>query len=64
MNKKIAHKRNKLTRQDLADTSINMTYHERLINAKSIDIKNNYIIEDLENGYIRIKIIDKNKLAK
>lgn len=62
--KKVKSKQNKISRQDLADPLKNMSYYERLKIAKAIDLTNNYIIEELEDEYIRIKAIDKNKIVQ
>lgn len=62
--KKIKVKQNKISRQDLADPFRHMSYYERLKMAKSVDLENNHTIEELEDGYIRIKPIDENKIVQ
>ncbi|AKN30665.1 hypothetical protein Ccar_07405 [Clostridium carboxidivorans P7] len=62
--KKLKIKQNKLSRQDLADPFRHMSYYERLLKAGSIDLQNNHIVEELEDGYIKIKPIDESKLVK
>lgn len=52
------------TRQFLANPHQNLTYHERLVLSKAIDLTDNYTIEDCGNGYSRIKPIDATKLVK
>lgn len=53
-----------LTRKDLADPNRDMSYKERLIKAASVDLKDNYIINDCGDGYIKIKPIDKCLIVK
>lgn len=48
---KFEGKQCRLSRQDLADPFRNISYKERLIKAKAIDLKDNCIITDLGNGY-------------
>jgi hypothetical protein len=52
------------SRESLANPFSNETYHERLIKSGTIDLTDNCIIEDLDNGYSRTIIIDENKLVK
>lgn len=52
------------SRESLANPFSNETYHERLIKSGAIDLIDNWIIEDLGNGYSRIIIIDETKLVK
>ena len=59
--KKIKAKQNKVSRQDLADPLKNISYYERLKMAKSINLENNHLVEELEDGYIRIKPVAKSK---
>lgn len=37
---------------------------ERLIKDKVVDMKDNYWIIDLNNGFVKVELIDKNKLIK
>ena len=41
-----------------------LSYKERLIKSKAIDLKDNCIFTDLGNGYCKIEAIDKTKLVK
>ncbi|ACQ52180.1 hypothetical protein [Clostridium botulinum] len=41
-----------------------MSYHERLVHAGIVNIKNNSIVEDLGNGYEKVKIINESKFVK
>ena len=40
------------------------TLHERLIKDKAIDMRSNYTIEDLEDGYVVVKPVNQSKLYK
>ncbi|MGD6831418.1 hypothetical protein ACQCT5_04615 [Sutcliffiella halmapala] len=40
------------------------TLYERLIKDKAIDMRNNYLIDQLEDGYVSVKPIDQSKLFK
>ncbi|MFJ7680334.1 hypothetical protein ACIQXQ_20105 [Peribacillus sp. NPDC097198] len=40
------------------------TLHERLIKDKAIDMRDNFAIENLDDGYIVVRPIDFNKLYK
>lgn len=40
------------------------TLHERLVRDKAIDMRHNYRIIELPNGYMRVLPIDKTKLYK
>ncbi|MBZ9616789.1 hypothetical protein [Clostridium estertheticum] len=62
--KKIICKQNNLSRQDLANPFRNMSYHERLVKARIVDIKDNFIVENLGNGYERVKVVDESKLVE
>ena len=53
-----------LSRQKLANPFSKETLKERHIRAKTIDLKDNHEIEDMGNGYSRIKAIDKEKILK
>jgi hypothetical protein len=59
MDKKVSSK-SRVTRQDLANP-FKMSLEEKRINAQSINLKDNFYIEDLGNGYSRIFPIDNNK---
>lgn len=61
---KFKARKDKLSRQDLADPFHNMSYYERLVKSASIDLENNHLIEVLDYGYVRIKPIDKNKIVR
>ncbi|AXG94071.1 hypothetical protein AGE29_03670 [Clostridium botulinum] len=62
--KRIYNKNKNITRQDLANPFRNMSYHERLVHAGIVNIKNNSIVEDLGNGYEKVKIINESKFVK
>jgi hypothetical protein len=53
-----------LSREFLANPFSNESLHERLIKSGAIDLRDNCIIEDLENGYSRIIVIDENNKLK
>ncbi|MHC9080397.1 hypothetical protein [Bacillus altitudinis] len=40
------------------------TIKERLIKDKAVDMRNNYRIIDLENGFVKVVPIDENKLVR
>jgi len=44
-----------LTRQFIANPNSDMTFNERLIKGNAIDLRDNHVIEELENGYWVIK---------
>jgi hypothetical protein len=54
----------RITRESLANPFSNMTYHDRLVQAGAIDLRDNCIIEYLGNGYCRHIAIDESKLVK
>lgn len=57
--------RNKrISREYLANPFPKETYKSRLIKSNSIDLRDNIILENLGNGYLNIKIIDKGKILK
>jgi hypothetical protein len=62
--KKIICKQKSLSRQDLANPFRDMSYHERLVQAGIVDIKNNSTVEEVGNGYEKVKIIDELKLVR
>jgi hypothetical protein len=51
----------KTTRQDLANPFKDISLQEKRKNAKSIDLTDNFFIEDLGNEYSKIIPIDKDK---
>lgn len=53
--------KNKITRQDLANPFKDISLQEKRKKAKSIDLKDNFLIQDLGNGYNKIIPINKNK---
>ena len=55
---------NRISRESLANQFSNMSYHERLVQAGALDLRDNCIIEDLGNGYCRMIAIDKTKKVK
>lgn len=59
--KKICKKINTLPREKLTNPFSNVTLEEKLIKSGAIDLKDNYVIEDLGNGYSKITPIDENK---
>lgn len=61
---KICKSNKRITREYLANPFSNLSYHERLVQAGAIDLKDNCIIEDLGNGYCRIVPIDETKKVK
>jgi hypothetical protein len=54
----------RISRQDLDNPFHNMSYHDRLVKTGAIDLTDNCIIENLGNGYEKIKIIDESKKVK
>lgn len=52
---------NQMTRKKIANPFADTPMLERLHNANSIDLRNNYIEEPLPNGYVRIIPIDSSK---
>lgn len=61
---KIIKKQCGLSRELLTNPFPNNTLKKRLISSKSIDYKENYVIKDSGNGYIKIMYKDKGKLLK
>ena len=61
--KKIVCCNKNLSRQDLANPFRNMPYHEQIVKAGVMNIKDKSIIEDLGNGYVTTKVID-NEVSK
>jgi hypothetical protein len=59
--KKICKNNYNLIRENLTNPFSNDTLEERLIKSGAIDLRDNYIIEDLGNGYSRTIPIDENK---
>ncbi|WP_051507710.1 hypothetical protein [Clostridium botulinum] len=62
--KRVFNKNKHISRQYLANPFKNLLYHERLVKAGVVNIKNNSIIKDLGNGYGKVEIIDKSKFVK
>jgi hypothetical protein len=62
--RKIVCKKKKKTRKDLANPFRHMSYHERLAKVKAVDLTDNFVVEDLGNGYDRIKPIDESKIVE
>lgn len=62
--KKVVVSEKPLTRQLLADPHYDKPHKERLIEANAIDLRDNYKIETLKNGYWCIKPIDNTKTYK
>ena len=60
MEKKI-NSSSKITRQDLANPFMNISLEEKRNKARSIDLKDNFFMKDLGNGYSKIIPIDTNK---
>ena len=58
----ISNKR--MSREYLENPFPKETYKLRLLKSKSIEYKENYIVEDFSNGYSNIKIVNKDKLIK
>jgi hypothetical protein len=54
----------RITRESLANPFSSMSYHERLVMSRAIDLRDNCIIKDLGNGYCRSITIDESKLVK
>jgi hypothetical protein len=52
---------NELSRKFLANPHQNQSLIERLKTNKSVDLRDNFFIVDLGNGYNEIRPIDKNK---
>jgi len=61
---KICTSNKRITREYLANPFSNMSYHERLVQAGAVDLRDNCIIEDLGNGYCRLIAIDGTKKIK
>jgi len=61
--KKIICKEKRKTRHDLANP-IKMSFKNRLIKSNAINLKNNYYIKDLRNGYCKFNPINPNKKFK
>jgi hypothetical protein len=61
---KICKSNKRINREYLANPFSNLSYHERLVQSGAIDLTDNCIIEDLENGYCKIIPIDDTKLVK
>lgn len=53
-----------LAREDLADPFRHIPYEQRLIKAGAVDLTDNYTIETLPSGHIKITPIDAGKLVK
>lgn len=49
------------SRKKLADCNLGMSYHERLAKSGAIDLKDNYVVRTLSNGYTKIIPLDTNK---
>lgn len=62
--KKIEIKKNMLTREKLSNPFSNLSINKRLIKSDAIDLENNFIINELDNGYFQIKPIDSSKKIK
>ncbi|CAK7037518.1 hypothetical protein [Tissierella sp.] len=63
--KKIIRKHDaRLSREILSNPFPNDTIHKRLLRSKVVDYRDNSILEDLGNGYMKISPKDKNKLLK
>jgi len=60
---KICIKEKPVTRQSLANP-FSESYDERLIKTKAVDLRDNYKIEDLGNGYCKVEPIDKTQIYK
>lgn len=58
----ISNKR--MSREYLENPFPKETYKLRLLKSKSIEYKENYIVEDFSNGYSNIKIVNRDKLIK
>lgn len=54
----------RLSRQYMENPFISEDYEERLEKSGAIDLRDNHIIIEKENGYCEIKPIDKNKKFK
>lgn len=61
---KVCKSNKRISREFLANPFSNLSYHERLVQAGAIDLIDNCIVEDLENGYCRIIPIDETKKIK
>ena len=53
-----------ISRQSLSNPNNKLSFHERQVSSKSIDIKNNSIIKDYGNGFIKVVVKDSKKLIK
>jgi len=54
----------RITRNNIANPFLNINLEEKRNKAKSINLKDNYLIENLDNGYSKIIPIDTNKRFK
>lgn len=52
------------SRKNLADSNLGMSYHARLLKSGAIDLKDNFKITDLGNGYSMIKPVNVTKRIK
>lgn len=57
-------KANRLSREFLANSYSHKSLNERLKHNKSIDLRDNHIVINHDNGYSEIKPIDSNKRFK
>jgi len=58
------NQKSKISRKDLANPYRNISFRSQVKNSGSINLSNNYKINDLNNGYDEIVPIDKNKKIK
>jgi len=54
--------KNMRTREKIENPYLDESIETRLIKAKTINLRNNFILEDLQNGYFKITPKDANKL--
>ena len=50
-----------LTRQRLADPRSDLSLKELLSNSRSVDLRDNWVIQDLGNGYARVVPRDRSR---
>jgi hypothetical protein len=55
---------NDLSRKNLADPNLGMSYHDRLIKSKAIDLRDNSRQINYGNGYSKIEPISRYKIFK
>lgn len=62
--KKVVKKDSRVSREMLTNSFPNETLKERLMRSRAIDFNENFTVENLGNGYMKILPKDENKLVK